>query len=292
MTANLMTVGQRKTLSMLSKAGLTPDGLPERLPEGLPEIHQAIATQLAQQTSYQQTLQQLATLCGDQSSQGQALLQTLLQTLCDQVVTVTQTEMMAHVAATPAGAPSEAQSEPPEDASPPTWQEMLASIGPELQRIRQTQGLSLAILHNRTQVPQYHLQAIEAGQGDKLPELIFVRGFLRRIGAVLGEEAQGLIAQLPQSQPLPNTVAPWQRQDARSSQITPTHLYLGYATLLVSAVGGLAWGGQSSASVRVVPDREPEAVSRAIAPQLAPQLATQKPVVGKDIAPPERSTLD
>jgi cytoskeletal protein RodZ len=59
-------------------------------------------------------------------------------------------------------------------------------LGEELLRVRQDRGISLYQLHLQTLVPLHHLKALETGQTDKLPEDIYVRGFVRRLGDALG----------------------------------------------------------------------------------------------------------
>jgi hypothetical protein len=129
-------------------------------------------------------------------------------------------------------------------ASTSTWHEVMVAFGQEIQRIRQSQGLSLEQIRLKTQVPLYHLQSLESGQVDRLPEEIFVRGFLGRICAQLGPEGKALLAMLPATQAGPQALlAHWQQPIAAQEthlHLRSSHLYLGYATLLAGAAGGLA----------------------------------------------------
>ncbi len=130
----------------------------------------------------------------------------------------------------------------------PTWDEVVIQLGQDIRLLREAQGLTLHHIHAQTKVPTYHLVALEAGQVEKMPEAIFVRGFLKRICTVLGEDGVALLAKLPDPKPLSlPQVAPARSHSSRN-QLNAAHLYVGYAALLAGAVGGLAWVEQSEAT--------------------------------------------
>jgi len=141
---------------------------------------------------------------------------------------------------------------------------ILQQIGQTLRQARQTQGISLEQLHLQTWVPIHQLRALESGQADKLPEDIYIQGFLRRLAPVLkldGNELQGFLKPL---QPSRNAVPSWQRPESTSStpSLQPIHLYIGYAALMAGAAGGLMWMSQQPHSLHWEPDLtdyEPEA---------------------------------
>lgn len=56
----------------------------------------------------------------------------------------------------------------------------LEQIGQKLKTGREVEGLSLKQIHERTKIPVGHLQAIECGQTDYLPEPVYVAGFIKR----------------------------------------------------------------------------------------------------------------
>lgn len=184
-------------------------------------------------------------------------------------------------------------SEPVFDTTP-TWNEVMVAFGQEICQLREQQQLSLEQLRLQTQIPMYHLISLESGAVDKLPEEIFVRGFLRRICNQLGAEGQALLTQLPPPTALPQTIlADWQQQSSLvAGDLRPAHLYLGYATLVAGAVGGLAWSMQNT-------DRVQELSFTGADPMANVQLAAQTPQVkpiekahqlalGSDVAPPEQ----
>ncbi|MEB3337703.1 MAG: helix-turn-helix domain-containing protein [Leptolyngbyaceae bacterium] len=121
------------------------------------------------------------------------------------------------------------------------WEDGLCQLGQELQKIRQAKSLSIQELHTLTLVPLYHLQALELGQVEKLPEAVYVRGFVRRIGNALGLDGDHLVATLPPSDPNKGLIPCWAESKPESEfYLRPVHLYVSYAALMAGAVSGLA----------------------------------------------------
>ena len=180
--------------------------------------------------------------------------------------------------------------------STPTWNEALVVVGAELQRIRQARGMSLDQIRFKTQIPVYQLQSLEAGQVDKLPEEIFVRGFLKRLCGQLGVEGQALLAQLPEpKQEQQEILAQWQQPGANvyGSQVVhlrSAHLYVGYATLLAGAAGGLALSFQETAQMAPSADSpQPRAQRSGAKATLNPAQRAAQLAFGSDVAEPEHS---
>jgi cytoskeleton protein RodZ len=68
----------------------------------------------------------------------------------------------------------------------------LEQIGLKLKAARETQGLSLRQIHDRTKIPIGHLQALDGGMCDDLPEPVYVAGFIKRYGDCVGLNGQSL----------------------------------------------------------------------------------------------------
>jgi len=121
------------------------------------------------------------------------------------------------------------------------WESRLQDIGQEICQLRQTQSLSLHHLHFRTQIPLYQLAHLEAGNIAKLPEDIYIRGFLRRIGTALGIDGIELANSLPLPPSAGAVIPTWhpsQKKTPDGFHLHPVHLYVGYAALLA---GGVSW---------------------------------------------------
>ena len=181
-------------------------------------------------------------------------------------------------------------------------EERLRQLGQHLKQVRESRSLSVKQLHSLTLVPIYQLESLEAGRIELLPEDIYVRGFLRRIGNALGLEGDRIAASLPAADPNAGVIPSWSRSKKVEPRfcLQPVHLYLGYAALMAGAAGGLALLSQKSnpngAIGSIAPPASPASASQAsrdsalASPGLktpAKSMATGIFAVGSDIAPPE-----
>ncbi len=180
-------------------------------------------------------------------------------------------------------------------------EECLRELGRELRKGRQIRSLSLQQLHSQTLVPLHHIEAIENGEIEKLPQDIYVRGFIRRLGDALGLDGSAMANALPKPAPSPIPSMYLSVSDSESAegfQMRPVHLYIGYTALMAGAVGGLGWlsqqpvvpGAQAVPQPQVTP---PASVAPAQkTPEKAPQPGLKKSnngglIMGADMAPPE-----
>ena len=177
----------------------------------------------------------------------------------------------------------------------------LCELGRQLRLDRQIRGLSLQQLHDQTLVQPHILDAIENGEIEKLPQDIYLRGLIRRIGDALGLDGHAMADALPKPEPS-QIVNPYLSVTASSStdgfQMHPVHLYLGYTALMAGAVGGLAWlsqqpvvpGAQAVPQTQVKPPSVAPAQKRqekAPKPGLKKSISHGGMVMGADMAPPE-----
>jgi cytoskeleton protein RodZ len=177
----------------------------------------------------------------------------------------------------------------------------LCELGRELRKGRQIRSLSLQHLHSQTLVPLHHIESIENGEIEKLPQDIYLRGFIRRIGDALGLDGNAMAEALPKLEPN-QTLNPYLSVSNSESdsefQMHPVHLYIGYTALMAGAVGGLAWLSNQP----VVPGGQTVPQTQLKPPSVAPTQNRQAPVhqpglkqssssggmiVGADMAPPE-----
>jgi len=196
------------------------------------------------------------------------------------------------------------QKNTPEETAAPSLQlrkDCLCELGRQLRQGRQIRCLSLQQLHDQTLVQLHILDAIENGEIEKLPQDIYLRGFIRRIGDALGLDGHAMADALPKPEPS-QIVNPYLSVTASSStdgfQMHPVHLYLGYTALMAGAVGGLAWlsqqpvvpGAQAVPQTQVKPPRVAPAQKRqekAPKPGLKKSISHGGMVMGADMAPPE-----
>jgi cytoskeleton protein RodZ len=142
---------------------------------------------------------------------------------------------------------------------PPTREQCLVALGQCVAEAREAKTMTLAQLHARTFVPLYHLQALERGEVDRLPQDIYLRGFLRRIENALMLESGHLMAYLPDEEALESGILPsWvQGKAIRPSkniaglEVNSAHLYLAYTAIMA---GGICWiSGQSAPKNNLAP---------------------------------------
>ncbi|MEG3842391.1 helix-turn-helix domain-containing protein [Microcoleus sp. herbarium14] len=180
--------------------------------------------------------------------------------------------------------------------------ECLLELGRELRKGRQIRGLSLQQVHSQTLVPLHHIEAIENGEIEKLPQDIYVRGFIRRLGDALGLDGIAMANALPKPAPSPIPSmysAVSDSESAEGFQMRPVHLYLGYTALMAGALGGLGWLSQQPVvpGANAVPPTQVTPPA-SVAPAQKSQAPTPKPglkksssheglIVGADMAPPE-----
>lgn len=82
----------------------------------------------------------------------------------------------------------------------------LDQIGQKLKLAREGQNLSIGEVYNRTKIPVNHLDALESGRYDDLPEPVYVAGFIKRYGEMLGLNGQSLADEYKRAgQPAPDT---------------------------------------------------------------------------------------
>jgi uncharacterized membrane protein YgcG len=65
-------------------------------------------------------------------------------------------------------------------------------IGQKLKVAREGQSLSVGQVYDRTKIPVNHIDALESGRLDDLPEPVYVAGFIKRYGDMLGLNGQSL----------------------------------------------------------------------------------------------------
>ncbi|WP_254564375.1 RodZ family helix-turn-helix domain-containing protein [Oscillatoria sp. HE19RPO] len=174
------------------------------------------------------------------------------------------------------------------------WADRLTQIGQELQAARCDRGLSILELHKQTLVPCRHIEAIENGYLSQLPEDVYVRSFIHKIGDILDLDGARLANFLPvppkQNAPIPS----WHHQDFNLDlNVSPLHLYVGYTALMAGAIGGLGWmNGQSAPTIVPEPDPTLTAPARdsrqGVLPMQTPGITSQAIACAVfEIAPPE-----
>lgn len=117
------------------------------------------------------------------------------------------------------------------------------SLGKMLSEARERLGLSVSDVASQIKFAPRQIEALEAGDFQRLPEAAFLRGFVRSYAKILHLDAQTLLAALPQKKPAQGDLIP----DSVGEPYPDVHsvmrqnlIWLGAALLLFIAVAGFA----------------------------------------------------
>lgn len=175
--------------------------------------------------------------------------------------------------------------------------EYLKEIGEELRKAREYYSLSLQQMHYLTLVPLSHLEALEQGDIDHLPEDIYIRGFIYRVANAVGLEGAKLAASLPSLDGNQQLEASWSKAELDSGfYLSSVHLYLGYAALLAGSMGGVAWLSQQNVPEMTLPPGVSDLLEKTAPQSHRQEQKTPKPGLqsvdvgvhlSSDFAPPE-----
>ncbi len=116
----------------------------------------------------------------------------------------------------------------------------LGEIGAHLREIRLQKAMDLDEISAQTLIPTRLLTAIEEGQVQELPELIYTRGMIRRFANTLGIDGAKLVAGLGSKPSTQKNLVKSQKSSSGSS-LKPIHLYLLYIVVILAAGSGLSY---------------------------------------------------
>jgi cytoskeletal protein RodZ len=114
----------------------------------------------------------------------------------------------------------------------------LTQVGLKLAHARDQRDHSLEDLAVKTHIPARLLQSIETGNLAALPEPVYIQSFIRQYANVLGLNGVQLASEFPVEPVVRSPRKTWLKRP--KLQLTPMHLYGGYALLILGAVQGLS----------------------------------------------------
>ncbi|MGI0485298.1 helix-turn-helix domain-containing protein [Pantanalinema rosaneae CENA516] len=117
--------------------------------------------------------------------------------------------------------------------------ETLTELGERLRQFRQKQELSLEYVAGATMIPVRLLTAIEEGDLSRLPEPVYIQGFIRRYADAIGMDGLEFASAFPTQ--ATHRVVRHSWRGAVGAQLRPLHLYLIYMALVIGAVSGLSY---------------------------------------------------
>ena len=143
-------------------------------------------------------------------------------------------------------------------------------------------GLELKQIHAETFIGLHHLQALDQGKIDRLPEDVYLRGFLRRLEKCLHRPEGDFISRLPKtietqrtiSQPLSVNSKP---QTSLNLSFQPNYAYLTYAAFMASGVFLISHQGSPKSTLTPIKiDAQPPAPATIGKPQKMSSESMQK----------------
>lgn len=285
----------------MAEEGVAADSVTEDGAKAIAPLQQRVQDQLALQTAYLEAIAPLEDLDIDPDQ-----LQTLLRELVAMTVNTTVTAIQAD--------PKIIQLEDPQSPRLPGYfkhlpkhfplldhggadkqqQETLGyererylklrEIGRVLKLTRQKQAISRHQLHQHTHILTSHIDALEEGDFERLPEDLYIKGFIKRLGDALKLNGDALAASFQTRQPPTNY---FQRTlDEEKPWIEGAYRYLGYGALITGAVSGLSWSLGHQAQQNVMP-LEPHQPSPTTTEQTEEEISPQIVQKQTKIAPPE-----
>ncbi len=118
-------------------------------------------------------------------------------------------------------------------------QQQLREVGVYLRQHRESQQLSLSDVAQRTLVRQSILTDIEGGNLERLPEPVYIQGFIRRYASALGLDSEQVAEAFP-TQVFQKVSHSFWRQ-LPNAQLRPVHLYVAYLLMIAASVHSLSW---------------------------------------------------
>lgn len=138
----------------------------------------------------------------------------------------------------------------------------LAEMGAELRRVREERSIALEEIAEKTMIRVSLLRAIEDGKIQKLPEPVYIQGFLLRFADALGLDGVAFAKDFPIASGWRSVSFSWRYLPV--PQLRPIHLYLVYIFLIICSVKGLSGVMNTTASSPAngenSPDRAVESV--------------------------------
>ncbi|MDX2210298.1 MAG: helix-turn-helix domain-containing protein [Sphingopyxis sp.] len=175
------------------------------------------------------------------------------------------------------------------EGQPPVQGELgILRVGDKLRMARESAGLSIADIANRTRISQRHLDAIERSDFDTLPSRTYVTGFARAYARAVGisevEIGREVRAELAGGAMSPREI--YEAYEPADPARVPSRLLAwSLVALVVLLLGGyavwrtLALDNVPIASTSVAPVKKAQAAKAAAAVPATPQVPDNAPVV-------------
>jgi cytoskeleton protein RodZ len=166
-----------------------------------------------------------------------------------------------------------------------TQEAKLLALCAEFRQHRSNLSLSLKQSHTTTFIPLHHLQSLEESKFDRLPEDVYLRGFLRRLEKCFGLADGQLNRHLPavvqaeRPQPTAKPIGMGSSAGIPAGPSSSNYAYIAYAALMA---GGVCWIAQQGSPKSNLPPLQID--TPASGPQNAPKKVSSQQVQQTQIA--------
>lgn len=179
-------------------------------------------------------------------------------------------------------------------------------VGYTLRQERERQNLSIEDIEQGTSIRALYIEAIEAGEYDKLPGAVYTKGFIKNYAKFLDMDADAVVKefQTDMDELAAEAQAAAAEQSAEAQpEVKPEKKRLGHsiedtgsrrspntiivaAVVLIAAIAGGAWSWLSGSDDEVAKVNPPVQQAQPVAPEPEP---TPEPVANANPAPPPKS---
>ena len=158
----------------------------------------------------------------------------------------------------------------------------LHALCDHIQTIRLSLGLELKQIHAETFIGLHHLQALDQGKIDRLPEDVYLRGFLRRLEKCLHRPEGDFTSRLPKAIETQRTISQpsavnSKLQSPLNLPFQPNYAYLTYAAFMASGIFIISHQGSPKSTLTPIKiDAQPPAPATIGKPQKMSSESVQK----------------
>lgn len=148
--------------------------------------------------------------------------------------------------------------------------------------LRLSLGLELKQIHAETFIGLHHLQALDQGKIDRLPEDVYLRGFLRRLEKCLHRPEGDLTSRLPNAIETRRTISQPSAVNSKTQAslnlpFQPNYAYLTYAAFMASGIFLISHQGSPKSTLTPIKiDAQPPAPATIGKPQRMSSESVQK----------------
>ena len=119
---------------------------------------------------------------------------------------------------------------------------MAEDFGSYLKSERELRGVTLEELHSKTKIPVRYLKALEKNQFDKLPEEVFIKGYIRSFAKIIGAKEDELLSTYIDITKTASSTDTNNQTTSNQKHFTFEPKFIFVLTIIVLFLSGSVWG--------------------------------------------------